>query len=191
MKLRAKEQKVLCVDLDGTLVEGDTTLRLALDGLRTRKAVELAIKFFGDRAKYKRWLTESVGFDPLALRYNKEFVEWLREERCQGRKIVLATGCDQPIAERISNVFGLFDEVIGSDGEINMIGRAKARELVRRYGFRGFDYCGNSAVDIEVWRRADQAIVVNASKGTQNAARKIAKVARVFGRMRAEPLQGG
>jgi apolipoprotein N-acyltransferase len=52
---------------------------------------------------------------------------------------------------------------------------------VARFGERGFDYAGNSSVDLAVWPGARQAIVVNASKSVQKQAAAVAKVAMTFG----------
>ena len=41
-------------------------------------------------------------------------------------------------------------------------GAAKLKRLTELYGEKGFDYAGNSSVDIPVWRGAAEAIVVNA-----------------------------
>jgi len=67
----------------------------------------------------------------------------------------------QPIADRVR----LFDEVMTSNGAINLRSENKLRALTEKFGARGFDYAGNSSADYAVWRGSRQAVVVNASPG--------------------------
>src|SRR5690606_40547203 len=62
----------------------------------------------------------------------------------------------------------LFEEVLASDGHTNLGGSAKAAELAGRFGERGFDYAGNTLVDLKVWARAASAIVVNAPRSEEH-----------------------
>jgi hypothetical protein len=52
--------------------------------------------------------------------------------------------------------------------------------LTERYGKHGFDYAGNSHVDLQVWPATRCAIVVNGSVKLVAQARAVANVARVF-----------
>ena len=90
------------------------------------------------------------------------------------------TASDQVIAGKIAARFGLFDEVLASDGQRNLRGAAKASLLVERFGKRGFDYAGNSPVDLQVWAETRCAIVVNGSEELVAKARAVATVAHVF-----------
>ena len=59
-------------------------------------------------------------------------------------------------------------------------GAAKAALLVARFGLKGFDYAGNSHVDLQVWSTVRCAIVVNGSEELVAKASKVANVAHVF-----------
>jgi 4-hydroxybenzoate polyprenyltransferase len=52
--------------------------------------------------------------------------------------------------------------------------------LVEAYGVGGFDYAGNSAEDLPVWRSARRAYVVNAPAGIEQRARDLNNVAAVM-----------
>jgi 4-hydroxybenzoate polyprenyltransferase len=93
---------------------------------------------------------------------------------------VLCTASDQKIADAIASHLGVFDEAIGSDGQVNLAGERKAQMLEQRFGKAGFDYAGNSSADIAVWQRARRAIVVNASPAVARAAQSAATVERSF-----------
>ena len=112
----------------------------------------------------------------------------MRAQKEIGRHIVLATAADTRLAHGIAETVGLFDEVIASDGVRNLKGAAKARELVRRFGHKGFDYAGDSRVDLEVWREADGIILVNASPSVARAARNEGTVVAEFGRQQTVKL---
>jgi 4-hydroxybenzoate polyprenyltransferase len=132
------------------------------------------------KAVLKRKLTDHLTFDPTALPYNEDLIAWLREQRSEGRRLVLCTASDQRVANEIAAYLDLFDEVLASDGVINLAGRHKAQALVDRYGEKGFDYAGNSVVDIPVWEHARRAVVVNASARLQKDAEACADVEQVF-----------
>jgi 4-hydroxybenzoate polyprenyltransferase len=93
--------------------------------------------------------------------------------------LVLVTAADRRIAEALAARTDLFDEVLASDGVLNLKGQAKATALVARFGQGGFDYVGDARVDLPVWQAARQAIVVGGT-GLQEAARRVATVSRIF-----------
>lgn len=154
----------LCVDLDGTLVQSDIlveSLRL-LARKHPLQLLRLPYWLAGGRAKLKAKLASAVRIDAASLPYNALLLDYLRAERAQGRRLFLVTASHEQPARDVANHVGLFDGVIGTDGRQNLKGRAKCRELVRRFGDGGFDYAGDSAADLAVWPAARQAIAVNA-----------------------------
>src|SRR5664279_468607 len=172
----------LCVDLDGTLIRSD----LVFEGL-----VRLAKKGVGPvflapfwlakgKAGFKRELAKSVTFEPSTLPYDLRLLEFLRKEKEQGRRLVLATASDHIWAESVARHLEIFDEVMGSDGTTNLGGEAKARALVERFGARGFDYAGNGPRDMPVWKKARRAIAVNALLAVEMGLRRDGNLAEVF-----------
>ncbi len=115
------------------------------------------------RAYLKHRLAAYSDFEPSSLPYNQELLDWLRQQKSEGRYLVLATASDRSIAELIASHLDLFDEVMASNGALNLAGSAKATALSERFGEHGFDYAGNSVVDHKVWAKARHAIVVNAT----------------------------
>lgn len=172
----------LVVDLDGTLIHTDMLHESALKILRDNPLDTLRIPYWlaHGKAVLKRHLADRTDFDPSSLPYNHELLNWLNEQRNEGRKLILCTASDHSIATKISDHLGIFDGVIASEGSINLAGKNKAGALELRYGKGGFDYAGNSVSDLAVWECARQAIVVNASKGLMKQARAHCKVERIF-----------
>src|SRR5215469_16864748 len=133
----------LCVDLDGTLVRSDTLLECVF-ALGPRWPLLEALGEFtrGGRAAFKRRIVGAAKLDPSLLPYNSEFLQYLREQKAGGRRLVLATAADAAMAQAVADDLQLFDEVVASDGVDNLKGAAKADALVRRFGKKGFVYAG-------------------------------------------------
>ncbi|MGB7331597.1 MAG: UbiA family prenyltransferase [Terriglobales bacterium] len=171
---------VLCVDLDGTLIRGDVLWECVLALLKTRPILLVMLPFWllAGRASFKHQLAARIQIDPAHLPYRLEVLDLIRQEKASGRRVVLATAADREVAEAVSNYLGIFDDVHASDGQLNLKGTNKAAFLIQHFAQTGFDYVGDSAADIEVWRaaraayvvgteaRAEQAAAVTALKGT-------------------------
>jgi 4-hydroxybenzoate polyprenyltransferase len=131
------------------------------------------------KATLKKKLATRPDFNVQSLPYNHELVEWLTQQRANGRRLILCTASDWSIATPIAEHLSLFDEIMASDGEINLAGENKARALAQRFGDGGFDYVGNSHADLAVWARARRAVVVNASDGLLRKASERCEVEHV------------
>ena len=172
----------LIIDLDGTLIHTDMLHESALRTLRDKPVEVLRIPFLLARGKavLKRRLAQHGEFDAASLPYNTALLEWLRQERSSGRKLILCTASDQSIANAIADHLGVFDEVMASDGTVNLAGKNKADALVQRFGQAGYDYAGNSHADLPVWRSARRAVVVNAPPDLARRAANCCEVERSF-----------
>ena len=172
----------LIIDLDGTLIKTDMLHESALRALRDRPGSVLCVpKWLAQgKAVLKQRLASSLVFDPESLPYNEELLNWLKQQKKEGRTLILCTASDRSIAEAIGAHLGIFDEVMASDGNINLSGSHKADSLESRFGRGGFDYAGNSSVDLAVWRKARRAIVVNAKADLPAKAAECCEVETVF-----------
>jgi phosphoserine phosphatase len=173
----------LAVDMDGTLLETD----VLAEGMRKvwRESplnfpgalVRLAM---GGRPPFKRVIAALASLDIDALPVRRDFLEWLRSEKANGRKLWLATAADRLTAEKVAARIGLFDGVLASDGAVNLKSGAKARALAARFP-DGFVYAGDSAADIAVWRMSKGVILVGVSEAVARKARALAApIERVF-----------
>jgi 4-hydroxybenzoate polyprenyltransferase/phosphoserine phosphatase len=172
----------LCVDLDGTLIRSDLLLE-SLFGLLKRNLLYLLLLPFWllrGKAAFKGRIAARVELAVDLLPYNEPLLAWLREQRAAGRPLLLATASNVRYAEHVALHLGLFEGVLASDGETNLSGRRKGQRLVERYGERGFDYAGNSAVDLLVWSHARGAILVNAPASVAQRAGRLTRIERRF-----------
>ncbi|HUE37242.1 MAG TPA: UbiA family prenyltransferase, partial [Candidatus Acidoferrum sp.] len=176
------EKVPLCVDLDGTLIKTDVLWESLMLLLKRNPLYLVALPFWllRGRAFLKQQIAARTELNPATLPYHPAFLDFLREERRRGRKLILTTAADGQVAQRVAHHVGLFSEVIASNGETNLRGGNKGRKLVERFGKQGFDYAGNSRVDLPVWRAARAAIVVNADEGLAQKARQFGEVSHVF-----------
>jgi len=172
----------LIVDLDGTLVHTDmlheSALRISRD--RPLDVLRMPLWLMQGKAVLKHKLASRSRFDASLLPYNESLLAWLRQERASGRRLVLCTASDREIADAIAGHLGVFDEVLASDGSINLAGQRKADALASHYGQGGFDYVGNSSADLKIWSRARKAIVVNGARGLARRAAALCGVEREF-----------
>lgn len=175
----------LIVDLDGTLVRTDMLHETSLRVLRDSPwdLLRLSLWLPQGKAVVKQNLATRARFDPQHLPYNEALLEWLRQQKAAGRKLVLCTAADMAVAQSVAAHVGIFDEVMASDGARNLGGKAKAAALVARFGERGYDYVGNSTTDLPVWRHARRAVVVNAPAALVLKAGGICEVEKVFPRL--------
>lgn len=172
----------LIIDLDGTLIYSDMLHESALRMLRDRPLSLGRLPFWlmGGRANLKYKLAQGNAFDVASLPYNMPLLDWLRHQKASGRVLILCTASDRSIANAIAQHLDIFDEVMASDGQVNLAGWHKAAALTQRFGAGGYDYVGNSSADLAVWEHARQAVVVNATAGLATAAARLCKVERVF-----------
>jgi 4-hydroxybenzoate polyprenyltransferase len=156
----------LCVDLDGTLVHGDTLIESAVLLVKSNPLYLFAMVLwlFSGKAGLKEQIASRTRLAVETLPYNRRLIDWLREQREAGRRLVLVTASNYRIAEAISAHLQLFSEVIASTSAHNLSAGNKRDELIRRFGRGGYDYVGNSRDDLQVWSTCRNAVLVNAGR---------------------------
>lgn len=180
-KNEASRRVPLCVDLDGTLIAGDSLLISVQALIRYRPWMVPLLPFWlmrGGKAGFKRGIAAQVAPAAQRYAYNASLLEWLRREAAS-RPVVLATAAHRSIAAAVASHLGIFDQVVATDTE-NLSGAAKAAALVELFGERGFDYVGNAREDLQVWTHARHAIVVDATPSVLASARAAGNVMRIY-----------
>ncbi len=182
---RSAEVTVLCVDLDGTLVRTDTLIE-SLHEFRVlrRRPRKLFLCITGritSRAAFKRLIAENADLKPEHLPYHRDFLSWLRKQKECGRTLVLATGADELTARPIADHLGIFDEVLASDGSINLTGLEKLLRIRAKFPGK-FDYAGDSRSDLPLFEACDEAILVSCPESLIARTRDRNRLIRVFPR---------
>ena len=177
-----KDDVPLCVDLDGTLVNTDMFWESLFVLLRGNIFYILVLPMWlmKGKAYCKGQIARRVLLDIPALPYHAAFLKFVKKERKAGRRIILATGTHYLIAEKISEYLNCFDKVVATCDRINCTGKTKSRFLTSRFGKVGFDYAGNSTVDLPIWENSKSAIVVNGTPKLIEAVRRVTLLRMIF-----------
>ena len=162
----------LYVDLDGTLIASDVLWESLCRLVRSRPTAVLRLPAWlvEGRAALKRRIAEHAMPDVVVLPYRPEVLAYVERQRALGRRIVLATASDARLAREIADHLGVFDDAFGSDGVANVKGAAKLASIREREGDGPFEYVGDSAADLPIWRASAAATLVAPSGSTARAA---------------------
>ncbi|MEM6405632.1 MAG: UbiA family prenyltransferase [Pseudomonadota bacterium] len=181
-----RDSAIIAVDLDGTLTLTDTLHESVIALVRDKPLLLFALPFWlaSGRAILKARVAEHVNLDVATLPYNQPLIDWLQQQRSNGKKIVLCSATHERIAHAVAEHLQLFDDVMASDATTNLKSNNKRKALETKFGEKGYDYAGNSNADIAVWAGAKQAIVVNASNTLHEQARQVATVSQYFAAQR-------
>lgn len=164
----------LVVDLDGTLIFTDMLYESAIQFLKKKPwgLFSLFFKLLQGKASLKSFLAKNVAIQADILPYNQTLINYIKQQKKMGQKVILCTATHSKIAENIASYLNLFDEVIASDANKNIIGEKKADILNQTFGKGNYIYAGNSKEDIPVWKSAQQAILVNTPKTVAKKAKQ-------------------
>src|SRR5271165_2244438 len=172
----------LVVDLDDTLLRTDLTLEslCVLARCDPLRLLEIPKWLAGGLAHFKKCLNEIAMPDARTLPYREDLLAWLRDQRLQGRSLVVAARADEKLAREIAEDSRLFDRVIASDGVTYLDGETKRKRLVAEFGDRHFDYVGSHRRDLPVWSSAREALLVSPSARLAREVAEVTPVAKVF-----------
>ncbi|WP_420587386.1 UbiA family prenyltransferase [Ruegeria sp.] len=173
--LDASAPGMLVVDLDGTLLRSDLLHESFWSAFgRDWRSPFLSVAALArGRAYLKRHLAAASAVDTATLPYDVKVIAFVEAWRESGGKTALVTASDRDFAEAISRHLGIFDEVHGSDGKLNLKGDHKGQFLANRFGSKGFAYMGDAKADLPVWERAAKAITVNATAALRREAESV------------------
>ena len=165
-QLQSSVDVPLCVDLDGTLIFSDTLVELVCRAIKVAPWVIflLPIWLLKGRAYLKSQLAKRFSQYVNNLPFNEDLIEFLQQEKSKGRKIYLVTACEEALAKKIASKVDIFDDVFGTLESLNLKGSNKAKFLVEKFGENNFVYAGNDTVDIKVWQKSAEMMIVNANE---------------------------
>jgi 4-hydroxybenzoate polyprenyltransferase len=151
----------LYVDLDGSLLRGDSLHEACVRLLiKPNKFWTVGLSLLRGKAAFKQKVMEIVELPAASLPYRHDFIEWLKIQKSTGRRLILATGADREIATRIAAHLNLFDDILASDGKINITGKNKLDVIRVHAGNQPFAYAGNASVDLVIWNECASAVLV-------------------------------
>ena len=177
-----KGKTPLVVDLDGTLTPTDTLLESVIKLVKQSPSnlVRLALLLLQGKTAFKRYVAVNSNISPESLIYHEAFLDYLRSQREGGRRLILATASHKTVAEGVSRHLGIFDDVIATDS-INLKGKMKL-DAINKLINEAFVYAGDSATDIQIWKFAKAAVLVNTSNSTSRIVRQLRPIEAEFPR---------
>jgi 4-hydroxybenzoate polyprenyltransferase len=159
-------KNTLCVDLDGTLIRTDLTFESLLAALKQQPWLAFLLPFWWLKGKshLKHRLVAASQLDVSVLPYHAEVLRLIETARLDGRQVLLVTGSHETLAKQVADHLPVFDSVLATTEDHNLIGSNKAALLEARFGAGQFEYVANGRVDVAVWQKAGAAVTVNAPR---------------------------
>ena len=165
------DNKILFVDLDGTLIKEDLT-NLAFKSFLKRKPLKLFLYLAIFLFRGKAYLKEKISINfivPLEeLNFNKASINYIRDVKNRHRVVYLISGSHQLLVNQISNHLNIFFESFGTKDNYNMVGKNKVRFINKKLNILEFDYLGNSHQDLPIWKYTKKIIYTNVSNNLKD-----------------------
>ena len=158
--------RILFVDLDGTLIKEDLTNLAFFECLKKRplKLFSYLIIFL---FKGKAYLKEKISKDYIVpidkLKFNKASLNYVKMVKNHHRVVYLISGSHQILVDQIDKHLKIFFESFGTRKNFNMIGLNKVQFIKDELKILEFDYLGNSKQDLPIWSYTKKIIYTNIS----------------------------
>ena len=161
-----EDNKILFVDLDGTLIKEDLS-DLAFSHYLKNYPFKTLFYLFIFLFKGKPYLKENISKNftvPFAnLTFNKAALDFVKEEKNKHRVVYLISGSHQTLVDQMNKFLNLFYESFGTKNNFNMVGSNKVQFIKDNLKIYDYDYLGNSHKDLPIWKHTKRALHTNAS----------------------------
>jgi len=170
----------LFVDLDGTLIKTDILYESVLLLIKNNFFYLFVLPFwwFKGKSTLKYNIANLVDINPKTLPYNEEFLDYLKQQYQQGRKIILTTATTEKYAKSIADYLGIFTETIASSIDQNISGTEKLN-AIKRHSDK-LIYAGNAVIDLKVFPYAQESIIVNPTYRLKMRLKELSNVTEYF-----------
>tara|TARA_B100001027_G_scaffold149248_1_gene104540 strand:+ start:259 stop:813 length:555 start_codon:yes stop_codon:yes gene_type:complete len=165
------ENRILFVDLDGTLIKEDLS-NLAFVNCLKKNPIKLTYYLFVFIFKGKSYLKKKISKNFVVpinnLTFNKSALKYIRDVKNRHRVIYLISGSHQILVDQIDQHLKIFFESFGTKNNYNMVGNNKVKFINQKLNILEFDYFGNSKKDLPIWEHCKKIIYTNASTNLKN-----------------------
>jgi len=161
------DNKILFVDLDGTLIREDLSYLAFSHSLKNfpfKTLFYLLVFLFKGKPYLKDKISKNFDIPFENLTYNKAAFDFIREVKNRHRVVYLISGSHQILVDQMGKYLNIFFESFGTRDNINMVGTNKVRFIKENLKIHDFDYLGNSHKDLPIWKYTNRAIHTNASR---------------------------
>ena len=161
------DNKILFVDLDGTLIKEDLSnlaFSHSLKNYPLKTLFYLLVFLFKGKPYLKDKISKNFEVPFENLTYNKAAFDFIREVKNRHRVVYLISGSHQILVDQMGKYLNIFFESFGTRDNFNMVGSNKVQFIKENLKIHDFDYLGNSHKDLPIWRYTKRAIYTNASE---------------------------
>ena len=162
------DNKILFVDLDGTLIQedlSDLAFSHSLKNFPFKTLLYLLVFLFKGKPYLKYKISKSFTITFENLTFNKAAFDFIRDVKNRHRAVYLISGSHQVLVDQIAKYLNIFFESFGTRDNFNMVGSNKVKFIKENLKIHDFDYLGNSHKDLPIWKYTKRAIHTNASEG--------------------------
>ena len=160
------DNRILFVDLDGTLIKEDLSYLAFFDFLK-KNPLKLIFYSFIFMFKGKPYLKEKISKNfnvPIRkLTFNKSALNYVKDIKNRHRVVYLISGSHQILVNQIDQHLKIFFESFGTENNFNMVGSNKIKFINEKLHINQFDYIGNSKKDLPIWEYTKKIIYTNVS----------------------------
>ena len=160
------DNKILFVDLDGTLIKEDLSNLAFIDYFKKKplnSIYHLVIFLFKGKPYLKEIISRDFKIPFGSLTFNKGALAYVRDIKIRHRVVYLISGSHQILVNQIDNHLKIFFESFGTQDNFNMVGNNKVKFINKKLNIQDFDYFGNSRKDLPIWKYCKRIIYTNVS----------------------------
>ena len=161
------ENRILFVDLDGTLIKEDLSDLAFVNSLKTnplRLIIYLIVFFFKGKSYLKEKISKNYIVPIEKLNFNNAALDYIKDVKNRHRVVYLISGSHQLLVDQIDRHLKIFFESFGTNIDFNMVGKNKVEFINNELKILEFDYLGNSKQDLPIWEYTKKIIFTNISK---------------------------
>lgn len=181
------KQKIIIVDLDGTLIKTDSMIESVISVLKDNplRIFSLLSKLLKGKIDFKKYVFEHCDFSSFAGTFpvNNALVDYLKKEKENGSILYLVSASDERAVNDTTEALkltSLFDGIYGTTDTTNLKGENKL-EFIRNtiapiHNESEIIYCGDSSSDIELWKDESISGAVLVGNKTAKLEKKLAAI---------------
>ena len=161
------DNKILFVDLDGTLIKedlSDIAFSHSLKSFPFKTLFYLLVFLFKGKPYLKYKISKDFNIPFKNLTFNKAAFDFIREVKNRHRTVYLISGSHQILVDKMAKYLNIFFESFGTRDNFNMVGSNKVRFIKENLKIHNFDYFGNSHKDLPIWKYTKKSIHTNATQ---------------------------
>ena len=160
------DNKILFVDLDGTLIKEDLSNLAFINCLKKtpiKLIYYLLVFLFKGKPYLKMKISDNYIVPVSKLTFNRSALDYIKDVKNRHRVVYLISGSHQILVDQIDKYLKLFFESFGTKDNFNMVGNNKVKFINEKLKVINFDYFGNSKKDMPIWYHCKKIIYTNAS----------------------------